>query len=230
MKTVGIIGGIGPASTLDYYKGIIEGYRGGGGVGYPEIVIYSVNMSEMLGFVASGDLDGLTDFLLRALEKLKLAGADFAAIASNTPHIVRKRIKEVSPLPIIDIVDETCTYAAKTGVKKAVVLGTAFTMSSGLYDKALSERGIDALVPDQEGQRAVHGIIFPNLEDGIVLAEDKTKILALSQSLLDEAGADAVVLGCTELPLIIKKGDLDCVILNTAEIHIAAIVNKILEI
>jgi len=229
MKTAGIIGGVGPASTLDYYKGIIEGYRKGGGKEYPEMIVYSVNMDEMLSFVAAGDDDGLTDFLTKAFMRLKKAGADFAAIASNTPHIVRERLKANAPLPFIDIVDETCAYAFEKGVKRALVLGTAFTMASGLYSNALEACGIKAYIPDQEGQKAVHDIIFPNLEEGIVLCEDKKKILMLSQQLLRMHNADAIILACTELPLIIKPGDLDAIIINTAEVHIHAIIKELLK-
>ena len=229
MKTIGLIGGIGPASTLDYYKDIIEGYRKGGGIGYPEIILYSVNMDEMLSFVATGNLDGLTDFLIRNLQKLKKAGADFAAIASNTPHIVRESLKAISPLPLIDIVDETCVYALKKGVKKALILGTAFTMASGLYSIALQACGIETILPDQEGQKTVHNIIFPNLEDGIVLPEDKAKLLMLLAPLIRDNGVDAVILGCTELPLIIKSEDLDLVIINTAKVHIRACIKELLK-
>lgn len=133
MKKVGIIGGIGPASTLDYYSGIINGVRAKiNDDNYPQIVINSVNMTEMLSYVSNNDWDSLSNMLLAAVQDLANAGADLAAIASNTPHIVFDRIQKKSVLPLISIVDATCAYSQQWGCKTVVVIGTRFTMSSGL--------------------------------------------------------------------------------------------------
>lgn len=229
MKKAGIIGGVGPASTLDYYGGIISGVRAKSNSGdYPRLVIDSVNMAEMLGYISENRLDKLIGLLVDAIEHLAAAGADFAAIASNTPHIVFERLNERSKIPLISIVDATCQYAAQAGCRRAVVLGTRFTMRSGLYSGALERYGIEAVLPDERMQNQVHGIIFPNLEDGIVLPEDKAKLIEISGKLISSSKADALVLGCTELPLAIKPGDIDTMLLDTMRIHIEAIVREIL--
>ena len=228
MKRVGIIGGIGPASTLDYYVGIIEGYRSKTGSNdYPEIIINSVNMTEVLSLVQNKDWKALEDLLLDAIDDLDNAGADFAAIASNTPHIVFDSIEKRSPMPLISIVEKTCRYAKEKECKRVVVIGTLFTMESGLYTNALGKYSIEAILPSDEEKRTIHDLFFPNLENGIVVPEDKQKILAIVGRLIAEQNADALILGCTELPLMIKEGDLDIMIINATEIHIEAIVDSI---
>jgi aspartate racemase len=230
MKKVGIIGGIGPASTLDYYKGIINGYREIiGNNDYPKIIIDSVNMIEMLNLLTENKMAELVSFLLASIDNLAAAGADFAAIASNTPHIVFDEVQKKSALPLISIVEETCKYAMASGCKKVLILGTYFTMSNGLYTSAFESYGIEAQVPDPDGQQFVHGIIFPNLENGIILEEDKQKLLEFTHRLINEGNADALVLGCTELPLIIQQDDIETPILNTTQIHIDAIVKELLK-
>ena len=227
MKKVGIVGGIGPVSTLDYYSGIISGIRARiNSDNYPEIVINSINMSEMLSYVADKDWDALADMLLGAIKSLASAGAEFAAIASNTPHIVFDRVLERSALPLVSIVAATCEHARRKGCKKAVILGTRFTMNSGLYSEALGKYGIEAVLPSEKEQAEIHGIVFPKLEDGIVVPEDKLKMLEIAGRLIAANDADGLILGCTELPLMIKDNDLDTLILNTTQIHIDAIVNS----
>ena len=230
MKKVGIIGGIGPASTLDYYSGIIDGYRAIVNDGsYPEIIIDSVNMTEMLSYIEREDWNSLTEMLVGAINNLKAAGAQLVAIASNTPHIVFDKIEKRSPLPLTSIVDETIAYAQAKKIKKAVIIGTRFTMRSGLYAKAFSKLNIATVTPSEDEQEQIHGIIFPKLEDGIVDLNDKNKLLALSDRLISEHNADALVLGCTELPLMIKENDIDTLLLNTTQIHIDAIVNAVIK-
>lgn len=228
MKKIGIVGGIGPASTLDYYSGIISGFRQKtGDDNYPEIVIDSINMTEMLAYILHEDWDSLVNLLLNSIKNLAKAGAEFAAIASNTPHIVFAEIQRQSVLPLISIVEETCKYAQLEKCKKVIVIGTRFTMSSGIYTRAFQNYDITAIVPLADEQTAIHNIIFPKLEEGIVVPEDKQKILEITERLLTKQNADALVLGCTELPLIIKDEDLSALILNTTQIHIEAIVNYI---
>lgn len=230
MKKVGIIGGIGPASTLDYYKGIINGYREiTKNNDYPKIIIDSVNMVEMLNLLTDNKMDRLVSFLLDSIDNLAAAEADFAAIASNTPHIVFDEVKKKSPLPLISIVDETCKFTMQSGCKSVLVLGTYFTMNNGLYTSAFESYGIKATVPDPDGQQFVHSIIFPNLENGIILKEEKQKLLEFTNRLIKEQGADALILGCTELPLIIQQEDIEIPILNTTQIHIEAIVRELLK-
>lgn len=228
-RVPGIIGGVGPASTLDYYNDIINGYRAiTKDNSYPEVAIYSVDMTKMLSFLDVQDYKGLVQFLAEYIQKLKNAGADFAAIASNTPHIVYDELVEVSPLPLVSIVESTCLYAKEKDYKKVLILGTKFTMKSSLYTSAFEKYGIEAVTPNEAGIEKVHSLIFPKLEEGIVVPEDKEQMIALANKLCAEQQIDAVVLGCTEIPLMIKDGDLKYPILNTTEIHVQAILKSMM--
>lgn len=229
VKKVGLVGGIGPASTLDYYKGITEGYRMKiGGDNYPPMIIDSLNLAEMYSLVSNKQWDEFTNRFVDSIKNLAAGGANFAAMAANTAHIVFDDINRQSPLPIISIVDETCKTAQSKNCKSVVIFGTAFTMSSGLYSNAFAKYGIDAFVPTEEEQKAIHNIIFPNLQEGIVLPEEKRIMLQIANRILAEKNADALVLGCTELPLIIQENDLDVLLLDTTQIHIDAIVSYML--
>lgn len=166
--------------------------------------------------------------MVASVHTLAAAGAEFAAMAANTAHIVFDRVRERSPLPLISIVEETCKSAKKKGCKKVIVFGTGFTMSSGMYTEAFARYGIEALIPTPDEQKAIHGVIFPNLQEGIVLPEEKRLVLDIANRMIAETGADGLILGCTELPLIIKPDDLDIHVLDTTQIHIDAIVDYIL--
>jgi aspartate racemase len=229
MKKSGLVGGIGPASTLDYYKGILDGYRARtGGEDYPPLIIDSLNLAEMYSLAERKAWPEFTGRLAGSVKNLAAGGAEFAAMAANTAHIVFDAVAARSPIPLISIVEETCKYARAKGCRSVVIFGTAFTMSSGLYADAFAKHGIAAFVPDDDGQKAIHNIIFPHLQDGIVLPEEKEIVLSLARRLIAAHRADALILGCTELPLIIKDGDLDTLILDTTQIHIDAILDRIL--
>lgn len=218
----GIVGGIGPASTLDYYDGLTKMHFDATGRCAP-LVIDSMDMYAMTDLFSKGDNEGVVSLLLSSVENLKSAGATVAAMASNTPHIVFDALVERSPLPLISIVDETCKYIAKSGYKRALILGTAFTMKSGLYSTALESYGISAITPSEEDIALIHSFIFPKLENGIVDPDDKAKMIAAAERYISEQRADCVVLGCTEIPLMIKEGDLTVPTVNTAAVHIDAI-------
>lgn len=229
MKKLGLVGGIGPESTIDYYRGIIAGYRQRLAQDtYPQMVIDSLNLKEMYTLSSTQQWDKFADRIIDSLKNLTAAGAEFAAIGANTAHIVFDEVNSRSPVPLVSLVEATCQYAQAKGCKRVVVLGTAFTMSSGLYTGALAKFGIDAFVPDKEQQQVIHNIIFPNLQAGIVLREEKEAMLRIVSQMIKATDADALVLGCTELPLIIKEGDLDTLLLDTTQIHIEAILDYML--
>ena len=229
-KIPGIIGGVGPASTLDYYTGIVNGYREKcKDDSYPNIIIKSVDMTKMISFLEKKDYDGLVLFLNEHIQNLKNAGANFAAIASNTPHIVFEQLKTISPLPLVSIIEETCLFALKNDYKNVLILGTKFIMQSSLYSAAFKKHKIKSVCPNDKEIEIVHSIIFPKLEEGIVVKEDKEKMILLANKICYEQNVDAVVLGCTEIPLMIKPGDLNCPIINTTHVHINAILKKMFE-
>ncbi|MFA6938261.1 MAG: amino acid racemase [Treponema sp.] len=229
-KVPGIIGGVGPASTLDYYNDIVNGYREiTKDDSYPNLVIKSVDMTKMLSYLDSNDYNWLVDFLKNHIQNLKDAGAEFAAIASNTPHIIFDELKKVSPLPLVSIVESTCKYAVENNYKSVLILGTKFTMQSTLYTSAFEKYNIKAVVLNKAQIEKVHSLIFPKLEQGIVVPEDKKQMVLLANEICNEQNIDAVVLGCTEIPIMIKQGDLVRPVLNTTEIHVHAILQRMFE-
>lgn len=218
----GIIGGIGPASTIDYYNGIINKYTANTN-NYPELTIESINMNEMLSFFTNSDYDGVCKLLLSSLQNLKNANADYAAIASNTPHIIFDKLKTISPLPLISIIEETCKFTSSSGYKKVLILGTSFTMKSDMYENALRKYKTDTVIPSKNDIEFIHNIIFPNLENGIIIRKDKQKMISLAEQYISKYKINAVILGCTEIPLMIKENDLSVPVINTTQIHINAI-------
>lgn len=229
MKKLGLVGGIGPASTLEYYKGITEGYRERiGGGNYPQMLIDSLNLAEMYSLVDNKQWDEFTARFVGSIKTLAAGGAEYAAMAANTAHIVFDAVRSQSPLPLVSLVEETCKYAKSKNCRRVVIFGTGFTMSSGLYSDAFAKYGIDAFVPTADEQSSIHNIIFPHLEEGIVLPEEKKTMLQIANRMLSEKNADALILGCTELPLMIKENDLDVLVLDTTQIHIKAILDYML--
>lgn len=235
IPTAGIIGGLGPASTVDYYNGIIKQYRAATTTDeYPHILINSVNMTDMIKSVADENYDELTLKLLTALEQLKRAGADFACMACNTTHIVFDSLKAVSPLPLISIVESAAQYALSRGFKRSLLTGTLFTMNNTFYQKEFKQKGLTCIVPTLEQRKCIQDIIFPDLENGIITQEMKEAFTKICVNIIQEQNdshtpVDAVILGCTELPLLIHEGDLPLPLLNTTDVHIAAITQKLFQ-
>ena len=224
MKKIGLVGGIGPASTIEYYLGIIEKcHQNKGKDVYPEIVIDSVNMSLHDRALAEKNYDCLGDYLVSSLYNLKAAGAEIAAITANAEHIAWDKVCHRFPLPVISIVDATISEIRRRGFKRVLVVGTTFRLQSGLYESVLEKAGIAAILPDDEDVLLIGNIIYPNLENGIVIPEDRQKLIDLIEKYILEENADAVLLGCTELPLVIKTGNVSVPVLNTTELHIEEI-------
>ena len=228
MKTIGMLGGLGPESTADYYKRIIEEYRRRTGDNtYPHILINSLNMTAVLALVAAKDWDALTECLAGGIRALANAGADFGFIASNTPHVVFGRVQALSPIPLISIVEAAAREAEKLGLKKAGLLGTAFTMESSFYQDAFAARGIDTVTPNETERQYIHQKLMDEIELGIFLDDTREGLLRIAGRMVAEDSVDGIILGCTELPLIITQGEAFGVpFLNTAEIHVGRIVEE----
>lgn len=231
MKKIGLVGGIGPASTVEYYLGIIEKSRIEQGEDvYPEIVIDSVNMLQHEKALAEKDYDKLCDYLFRSLCNLKAAGAEIAAITANTEHIVWNMICDRLPLPVISIVDATVREMEQRGFKKVLVFGTIFTLKSGLYENALNQHGITGIIPSDSDALIIGSLIYPNMENGIVIPNDRRKLIEIAEKYISEEKVDSMLLGCTELPLAIKPYDVSVPVLNTTEIHIKEIYRSATEV
>lgn len=227
MKKIGLIGGIGPASTVDYYLGIIEKFHNEQGMCiYPEIVIDSVNMSLHDMALTEKAYDRLCDYLICSLSNLKAAGAEIAAITANTEHIVWDMVCDRFPLPVISIVDATVSEIKRRGFKRVLVFGTSITLQSGLYENALEKNGITAIVPKSKDVSIIGNLIYPNLENGIVIPGDRQILIELAEKYICRENVDSMILGCTELPLAIKNSDISVPVLNTMQIHIDEIYRK----
>jgi len=228
MKTLGIIGGIAPESTIDYYRTIIGLYRERKPDGsYPPILINSIDLQRVLATVGAGQLDALTDWMVTELEKLEGAGADFAIMASNTPHLVFDKIEQRASIPLISIVVATCEVARTRGLQRLALFGTKFTMQGRSYRDVFARKDIAVVVPDAADQDYIHEKYMGELVAGVFLPETRAGLLAIVDRLVRQAGIDGVILGGTELPLILRDPAHDGIpLLNTTRIHCETAVER----
>src|SRR6266581_6950310 len=230
MKTLGIIGGLGPESTIDYYQKIISLYRERTVDGsYPEFVITSVNLRKGLDFMAANDLAGMAAYLLEGIGKLARAGADFGLISANTPHIVFEDVASKSPIPLISIVEATCACAKARKLKRLALFGTRYTMQGKFYVNLFSREGIELLVPEPNDQDYIHEKYMNELVPGKFLPETRAGLLAIVDRMKAKSEIDGVILAGTELPLILRDPDHNGIpFLNTTKIHVEAAVDQML--
>ncbi len=230
MKKIGLIGGLGPESTVDYYKLIIDAFNTQHvELAYPDIIIYSANLNEFMKIMERGNFDALTDWLLNMIEILYRAGADFAAIGSNSPHIVFEEVKRRSPLPLLSIVEATRGKAQELGLKRPGLLGTIFTMESDFYQKVFDEGGMPLTVPGRNDRVFIQEKLFSEIEMGIIKDSTREDFLSIIRKMIDTDAIDSVILGCTELPLILDHDAFSIPFLNTTAIHGEVIVNYCIE-
>lgn len=225
MKLLGIIGGLGPESTVDYYKRIIEAFRPEGSLSVPEMVIYSVDIEEVLGLVARQEWSSLIYLLVAKVKALQRAGTDFAVISANTPHIVFNEVQARSPIPLLSIVTATLDKAKELALRKVALLGTKFTMQHNFFAPQFGDHGISVAVPSPEDQEYIHDRLIAEIERGIITEETRKGLLAVIERMVALHAVDGVILGCTELPLILDKDEFGLPFLNTTAIHVESIVN-----
>jgi len=230
MKTLGIIGGLGPESTIDYYERIIALYRERTRDGsYPRFIIISVDLKKGLNFMEAGDLAGMAAYLLEGIGKLANAGADFGLISANTPHIVFDDVASKSPIPLISIVEATCAAAKALGLKRLALFGTHYTMHATFYPKVFSREEIEVFVPEPNDQDYIHDKYMNELVPGEFLPETRAGLLAIVDRMKAKSDIDGVILAGTELPLILSDaGHNDIQFLNTTKIHVEAAVDEML--
>jgi len=230
MKTVGLIGGIGPESTIEYYRLIIKLYRQRVPDGnYPLVLINSINMKQMLDLIGAKHFPEVTQYLKKEIDKLAQAGADFGLLASNTPHLVFDNLQAVSPIPLLSIVEATCQKAKELGLDRLGLFGTGFTMQGGFYSGVFEKQGMVIVLPSDEDQEYVHEKYMTELVNGIILNETKTRLLGIAERLKKEQSIQGLILGGTELPLILKDGDdRDIPFLDTTRIHVERAVSELL--
>jgi aspartate racemase len=228
VKLLGIIGGIGPESTIDYYQTIVGLYRARKPDGsYPAMVINSVDMDRLRRAFEAGDLNAIIDYVLPELHRLQRAGADFGLLAANTPHIVFDDLQRQSPIPLISIVAVTCEAAKALGLKRVALFGTRFTMTAPLYPGVFSKEGIAVVIPEPADQDFIHDKYMNELVNGIFLPETRAGLLAIVDRLAEQSRIDGVILGGTELPLILRAPEHNGIrFLNTSAIHCEAAVER----
>jgi aspartate racemase len=227
---VGIIGGIGPESTIEYYHSIIASYRERTRDGsYPAVVINSIDLKRMLDLIGANKLPEVEEYLVGELERLARAGADFAALAANTPHIVFGALRARSPVPLISIVDVTCEAARGRGLKRVGLFGTRFTMQAGFYPEAFDRAGITVVPPDPGAQVYIHDKYMSELVKGVFIPETRDGLLAIVERMKARDGIDGLILGGTELPLILRADEhAGLQFLDTTKLHAEAIVSRLL--
>ena len=230
MKTLGIVGGLGPESTVDYYQRIIALYRERQPDGsYPQFIIISVDLKKGLDFMDASDLAGMAAYLLEEIRKLARAGADFGLIAANTPHIVFEDVAPKSPIPLISIVEATCTAAKAQKLKRLALFGTRYTMQATFYPKVFSREGIELLVPDPQDQDYIHDKYLSELVPGKFWPQTRAGLLAIVDRMKAESDVDVVILAGTELPLILHGETHNGIpLLDTTKIHVEAAVAEML--
>lgn len=230
MKTVGIIGGIGPESTIEYYRLIIASYRQQKRDGsYPSLLINSIDMKKMLDLIGINELETVTGYLLEEVRKLAQAGADFGVLASNTPHLVFDALNRQSPIPLISIVEAACDAAKSLGLRRIGLFGTRFTMQGSFYADVFSREGMTLVTPSIDEQGYIHDKYMNELVNGLIRPETRDRLLGIVARLKDEEGVEGLILGGTELPLILSnEREQGIPLLDTTRIHVEQIVVQLL--
>ena len=225
MKKIGLVGGISWSSTMDYYRLINEGINKRlGGLNYAECLIYSVNFNHFQRANAAHDWSSALALLSRAAVNLEKAGADMVLLCANTAHIVADGVSDRITIPLIDIRTATIKSIQAKGLQKIGLLGTSYTMELDFYKSRLQESGIEVIVPAAAADRAFieHTLLY-ELGRGIIVEETKRIYLKIIESLISQ-GAEGIVLGCTEIPLLIKSEDVSVPTFNTTQLHAEAAV------
>ena len=231
MKKIGIIGGIGPESTVEYYRLLIKRFRERlDTTTYPELVLHSIDMTKMLDYVFNNELDALVEFLRAKVQVLEKAGVDFAVLASNTPHLVFDQLAASVDVKMISIVEASCTAIAEAGIQKVGLLGTKSTMSKGFYQATAKKQGIEMVIPGEDQQNYVHDKYMGELVFNLIKPETKEALLQIVNDLVKQEGIEGIVLGGTELPLILQQEDFEQLrVFNTTEIHVNAILDAMID-
>ena len=228
MRKLGIIGGMGPESTAEYYLRITQGVSARlGGAFFPDMTIESRSCYEVVRMIDEGRLDDLVEYLLDAVRVLHGAGCEVAAIGCNTGHIVFDQVQAASPIPLVSIVDATRDAVLAQGSRRPMLLGTWATMKQPFFKSALAKAGLAVLTPGDDAARWLSDVIYNELQDGTV--RDKT-VRAFGQLVASgvEHGADSVILGCTELPMLAEGLELSVPVVDTLQVHVDALVAAVL--
>ena len=230
MRTIGLIGGLGPESTIDYYQRLIAAYQRRVTDGsYPPMIINSLDLERIVGLVTSMKLEELARELATEIERLARAGATIGALTANTPHIVFDEVERLSPIPLVSIVRATTDAAVRARLRKPLLLGTRFTMSGKFYPDAFSRAGVSLAVPSAADQDFIHDKYMNELVRGTFADGTRRRFVDLLHRLRDEQSIDGALLAGTELPLLLRSEHVEGVpLLDTTAIHVEAILDAAL--
>lgn len=219
MKKIGLIGGMSWESTLLYYELINKKVKAKlGGFHSANCVIESVDFSEIATLQAKNDWDALDELMKTRAQSLESSGAEMILICANTMHLSVPAIERISKIPVLHIAEVTASEIKKAKLKKVALLGTKFTMEKDFFRNILEKNGITVLLPDSKGRDKVHDIIYTELVKGIITNKSKKAYISIIKDLIRQ-GAEGIILGCTEIPLLIKPEDIDIPLFNTTKIH-----------
>lgn len=227
MRTIGVVGGIGPESTVDYYRLILAVAREiAPDQGQAAVVINSSDVARLLALAGSEDRTALVDYLLEAVEALARAGAGLALFAANTPHLVFDDVQRRASIPLVSIVAATCEAAEALGLKRVGLLGTRFTMEGRFYPDHFATRGIAVIAPEPDDLAYVHAKYVEELVPGTFHAETRDGVVRVMDRMREREQIDGVILGGTELPLLLRGVAYPLPMLDTTRIHVAAAVAR----
>jgi aspartate racemase len=229
-KRIGILGGMSPESTVAYYEYITRTYTERyGDYGYPEILIYSVSFQPYVDWPNQERWDLVAQGLSQAAQKLVAAGADFVLIATNTMHLVFDEVRAKVEVPMLSLLDATAEAVLARGLRTVGLLGTKFTMEKTFYQDALARQGITVLVPDAADRAYINHVIYDELVAGLIRDESRIEFAAIIRKLV-ERSAEGVILGCTEIPLLVSEDDAGIPLFDTTTIHAEAALKYACEI
>jgi aspartate racemase len=218
-KRIGILGGISAESTAEYYLRIIRGqYERRGGHHTPEIVIFSLDFQRFTDLENSGDQAGYVAEILGGIRALERAGADFVLMAANSPHAVFGEVAAQARVPMLSIVEVTAQEAKAQGLRKLLLLGIRFTMQSTFYQEACGRMGMEVMTPSEAEQDEIERVVFDELTKGVFTDASRARLLEI----IGRYAVDGVILGCTELPLLLQQKDSPVVLLDTLDLHTRA--------
>ena len=225
-KRIGILGGLTPESTVTYYEQIVHSWqRQHHDHRYPEIVVYSVSFQQFEDWMEAGEWDAIGEALSAGIGRLAAAGADFAVMATNTMHLLFERLQAASPIPLLSIVDVTASAIRAAGLSTIGLLGTRFTMEKPFYAEGLSRHGIATLVPAEDERRDIHRVIMEELSMGVLRDASRARYLEIIDGLAG-LGAEGIVLGCTEIPLLVRPEHAKVPLFDTAVLHAEAALER----
>ena len=225
-----MIGGLGPESTVDYYRSIIARYRADrADAGYPHVIINSLDVDKGIALLDAGRLSDLAEYLAAGVESLGRAGADFGFIAANTPHLVFDEVQRRSAISLVSIVRATSNHARDLGLKKLGLFGTGFTMNANFYAEEFERAGMTLVRPGELEREFIHRKYIDELLKNQFLPDTRTELLNIAQRMKNEDGIEALVLAGTELPLLLRDSPPPgLTVLDTTTIHVEAIVAELL--